>query len=54
MNEVILAVKDNVDLKKCGWRGLGEGDEPKQESLFQNMQPGRLITRINRRNSHAV
>jgi methylated-DNA-protein-cysteine methyltransferase related protein len=32
--EGIEFVKDKVDLKKYGWRGLDEGDEPKQETLF--------------------
>ena len=32
--EGIVFVKDKVDLKKYGWRGLGEADEPRQESLF--------------------
>jgi methylated-DNA-protein-cysteine methyltransferase-like protein len=32
--EGIVFVKDKVDLKKYGWRGLDEADEPKQESLF--------------------
>jgi methylated-DNA-protein-cysteine methyltransferase-like protein len=26
--------KDRVDLKKYGWKGPGEADEPRQESLF--------------------
>ena len=32
--EGIEFVKDKVDLKKYGWRGLDETDEPKQETLF--------------------
>jgi len=32
--EGVVFVKDKVDLKKYGWRGLGEMDEPRQESLF--------------------
>lgn len=32
--EGIVFVKDKVDLKKYGWRGLDEIDEPKQETLF--------------------
>jgi methylated-DNA-protein-cysteine methyltransferase-like protein len=32
--EGIVFVKDKIDLKKYGWRGLGEADEPKQETLF--------------------
>jgi methylated-DNA-protein-cysteine methyltransferase related protein len=32
--EGVLFVKDKVDMKKYGWKGLGEEDEPKQESLF--------------------
>jgi methylated-DNA-protein-cysteine methyltransferase-like protein len=32
--EGIEFVKDKVDLKKYGWRGLGEADEPRQEKLF--------------------
>jgi methylated-DNA-protein-cysteine methyltransferase related protein len=32
--EEVIFVKDNVDMKKYGWRGTGEEDEPKQESLF--------------------
>jgi hypothetical protein len=27
-------VKDKIDLKKYGWKGLGEADEPHQETLF--------------------
>jgi methylated-DNA-protein-cysteine methyltransferase-like protein len=33
-SEGIEFVKDKVDLKKYGWRGLGEADEPRQEKLF--------------------
>jgi methylated-DNA-protein-cysteine methyltransferase-like protein len=33
-DEGIVFVKDKVDLKKYGWHGLGEADEPKQEKLF--------------------
>jgi len=32
--EGVVFIKDKVDFKKYGWRGLGEEDEPKQESLF--------------------
>src|ERR1700690_4139055 len=32
--EGIVFVKDKVDLKKYGWRGLDEADEPRQEKLF--------------------
>jgi methylated-DNA-protein-cysteine methyltransferase related protein len=32
--EGVIFVKDKVDMKKYGWRGTGEEDEPKQESLF--------------------
>jgi len=32
--EGVIFVKDKVDLKKYGWRGPGEADEPRQESLF--------------------
>jgi methylated-DNA-protein-cysteine methyltransferase-like protein len=32
--EGVIFVKDKVDLKKYGWRGLDEADEPKQEKLF--------------------
>jgi methylated-DNA-protein-cysteine methyltransferase-like protein len=32
--EGIVFVKDKVDLKKYGWHGLDEADEPKQEKLF--------------------
>ena len=32
--EEIPFVKDKVDMKKYGWKGLGEEDEPRQESLF--------------------
>ena len=32
--EGIEFAKDKVDLKKYGWKGPGEADEPKQESLF--------------------
>jgi methylated-DNA-protein-cysteine methyltransferase-like protein len=32
--EGVVFVKDKVDLKKYGWKGLDEADEPKQESLF--------------------
>src|SRR3970040_1968423 len=32
--EGVEFVKDKVDLKKYGWRGPGEEDEPKQETLF--------------------
>ncbi len=32
--EGIVFVKDKIDLKKYGWRGLGEEDEARQETLF--------------------
>ena len=32
--EGVVFVKDKVDLKKYGWRGLDEADEPKQAALF--------------------
>lgn len=32
--EGVEFVKDKVDMKKYGWKGLGEEDEPKQETLF--------------------
>ncbi len=32
--EGIVFVKDKIDLKKFGWRGLRSDDEPKQETLF--------------------
>ena len=32
--EGIEFVKDKVDLKKYGWHGLDEADEPRQEKLF--------------------
>jgi alkylated DNA nucleotide flippase Atl1 len=32
--EGVVFVKDKVDFKKYGWRGPGEEDEPRQESLF--------------------
>ncbi len=32
--EGIVFVKDKVDMKKYGWKGLDESDEPRQESLF--------------------
>ena len=32
--EGVEFVKDKVDLKKYGWRGLDEADEPRQETLF--------------------
>ena len=32
--EGVVFVKDKVDWKKFGWRGLGEANEPKQETLF--------------------
>ena len=32
--EGIVFVKDKVDMKKYGWHGLDESDEPKQASLF--------------------
>jgi methylated-DNA-protein-cysteine methyltransferase-like protein len=33
-SEGIEFVKDKVDLKKYGWRGPGEADEPRQEKLL--------------------
>ena len=32
--EGIEFLKDKVDLKKFGWHGLDEADEPRQEKLF--------------------
>jgi len=32
--EGIVFVKDKVDMKKYGWHGLNEVDEPKQGNLF--------------------
>ena len=32
--EGIEFIKDKVDLKKYGWYGLAEADEPRQEKLF--------------------
>ncbi len=32
--EGIVFVKDKVDLKKYGWHGLDEADEPRQPTLF--------------------
>ncbi len=32
--EGILFVNDRIDLKKFGWHGLDQSDEPKQENLF--------------------
>jgi methylated-DNA-protein-cysteine methyltransferase-like protein len=32
--EGVVFVKDKVDLKKYGWKGPDEEDEPKQPSLF--------------------
>jgi methylated-DNA-protein-cysteine methyltransferase-like protein len=32
--EGVIFVKDKVDMKKYGWRGPGEADEPRQEALF--------------------
>ena len=32
--EGVEFVKDKVDLKKYGWKGPNEGEEPRQESLF--------------------
>jgi methylated-DNA-protein-cysteine methyltransferase-like protein len=32
--EGVVFVKDKVDFKKYGWKGPGEADEPKQETLF--------------------
>ena len=32
--EGVIFVKDKVDMKKYGWKGPGEEDEPKQAALF--------------------
>ena len=32
--EGVPFVKDKVDMKNYGWKGPGEADEPKQETLF--------------------
>jgi methylated-DNA-protein-cysteine methyltransferase-like protein len=32
--EGVVFVKDKVDMKKYAWRGPGEADEPRQETLF--------------------
>lgn len=32
--EGVVFVKDKVDLKKYGWSGKEDGDEPKQNTLF--------------------
>ncbi|HNB54804.1 MAG TPA: MGMT family protein [Anaerolineales bacterium] len=32
--EGVIFVKDKVDLKKFGWKGLSEPDEPRQGTLF--------------------
>jgi len=32
--EGVVFVKDKVDMKKYGWKGLGQDDEPKQATLF--------------------
>jgi methylated-DNA-protein-cysteine methyltransferase-like protein len=32
--EGVIFVKDKVDMRKYGWKGPGEADEPKQETLF--------------------
>lgn len=32
--EGVEFVKDKVDLKKYGWKGLDEPDEPRQETMF--------------------
>ncbi len=32
--EGIVFVKDKIDLKKYGWGGLNEGDQPAQETLL--------------------
>jgi len=32
--EGVEFVKDKVDLKKFGWKGLDEADEPRQETMF--------------------
>ena len=32
--EGIVFVKDKIDLKKFGWHGLNENNEPMQETLF--------------------
>ena len=32
--EGIVFIKDKIDLKKYGWHGIDEANEPKQEKLF--------------------
>ena len=32
--EGVIFVKDKVDMKKYGWKGSGEEDQPQQETLF--------------------
>ncbi len=32
--EGVVFVKDRIDLKKYGWKGLDEPDQPRQESLL--------------------
>ena len=32
--EGVVFVKDKIDFKKYGWKGPGEEDEPRQETLF--------------------
>ena len=32
--EGVVFVKDKVDMKKYGWKGPNESDEPRQVSLF--------------------
>ena len=32
--EGVIFVKDKVDMKKYGWKGPGEAEEPRQETLF--------------------
>ena len=31
---VLFDAKERIDFKKYGWKGLGEEDEPRQETLF--------------------
>jgi len=33
-DEGVVFLKDRIDLKKYGWKGLGEADQPKQETLL--------------------
>jgi methylated-DNA-protein-cysteine methyltransferase-like protein len=32
--EGVVFIRDKIDLKKYGWKGPGEAEEPKQEKLF--------------------